>query len=75
MDTYGTLDGVSIVTLAPEMERSIEVIEELVNRGICVSLGRYIPSVTSPKIGFSVLDNVGQGLRPQEGGSTHPLTI
>ncbi|CAI9560452.1 unnamed protein product [Staurois parvus] len=46
MDTYGTLDGVSIVTLAPEMERSKEVIEELVQRGIRVSLGHSVANLS-----------------------------
>lgn len=38
--TYGSLDCVQIVTLAPEMRRSSEVIRELTKRGICVSLGK-----------------------------------
>jgi len=38
--TYGSLDCVRIVTLAPEMKRSSEVIRELNKRGICVSLGK-----------------------------------
>ncbi|XP_072273742.1 N-acetylglucosamine-6-phosphate deacetylase isoform X2 [Pyxicephalus adspersus] len=46
MDTYGTLDGVSIVTLAPEMGRSKDVIEELVQHGICVSLGHSIANLS-----------------------------
>lgn len=38
--TYGSLDCVRIVTLAPEMKRSGEVIRELTKQGICVSLGK-----------------------------------
>lgn len=38
--TYGSLDCVRIVTLAPEIKRSSEVIRELTKRGICVSLGK-----------------------------------
>ncbi|XP_018091976.1 N-acetylglucosamine-6-phosphate deacetylase isoform X2 [Xenopus laevis] len=46
LDTYGTLENVSIVTLAPEMERSKEVIKELVQRGICVSLGHSVANLS-----------------------------
>lgn len=37
---YGNLDHVKIVTLAPELENSSEVIKELVSRNITVSLGK-----------------------------------
>ncbi|XP_078519151.1 N-acetylglucosamine-6-phosphate deacetylase [Lissotriton helveticus] len=43
--TYGSLEGVSIVTLAPEIKRSNEVIAELAKRGICVSLGHSIANL------------------------------
>ncbi|XP_056392277.1 N-acetylglucosamine-6-phosphate deacetylase [Hyla sarda] len=46
LNTYGTLDGVCIVTIAPEMERSGEVIKELVKRGICVSLGHSVANLS-----------------------------
>ena len=39
LEVYGSLDDVSIVTLAPEQPNSTQVIQELVNRGIMVSLG------------------------------------
>ena len=40
LDMYGgNLDDVAIVTIAPEHEKSKEVIEQLVSRGIVVSLG------------------------------------
>ncbi|KAK2543783.1 Amdhd2 [Columba livia] len=43
--TYGSLDCVRIVTLAPEMKRSSEVIQELTQRGICVSLGHSVANL------------------------------
>ena len=42
IDFYGDLDNVAMVTLAPELERSSEVIQELCNRGIRVSMGMIL---------------------------------
>lgn len=38
-DVYGDISNVSIITLAPEKQRALETISELVKRGITVSLG------------------------------------
>nr|XP_012997140.1 N-acetylglucosamine-6-phosphate deacetylase isoform X4 [Cavia porcellus] len=40
--TYGSLDNVRIVTLAPELGRSHEVIKALTAQDICVSLGHSV---------------------------------
>ena len=39
LKTYGNLDHVSIVTLAPESDNCLDVIRILTERGIKVSLG------------------------------------
>uniref|UniRef100_F7FPP9 N-acetylglucosamine-6-phosphate deacetylase n=1 Tax=Ornithorhynchus anatinus TaxID=9258 RepID=F7FPP9_ORNAN len=43
--TYGNLDSVRIITLAPELDRSGEVIRALTTRGICVSLGHSVANL------------------------------
>ncbi|XP_021370122.1 N-acetylglucosamine-6-phosphate deacetylase-like isoform X2 [Mizuhopecten yessoensis] len=45
MQMYGTLDNTAIVTLAPELDRSEEVIKELVSRGIIVSVGHSMSNL------------------------------
>ncbi|XP_067859674.1 N-acetylglucosamine-6-phosphate deacetylase [Heptranchias perlo] len=55
LDTYGSLDNVRIVTLAPELQRSEEVISQLVSRGIRVSLGHSVANLLQAE------DAVNQG--------------
>ncbi|XP_076434110.1 N-acetylglucosamine-6-phosphate deacetylase isoform X4 [Peromyscus maniculatus bairdii] len=45
--TYGSLDNVRIVTLAPELDRSLEVIQALTAQGICVSLGHSVADLAA----------------------------
>ena len=42
---YGSLEDVALVTLAPELKKSSEVIDALVQRGIAVSLGELFQIV------------------------------
>jgi N-acetylglucosamine-6-phosphate deacetylase len=39
---YGSMENVRIITLAPELNNAVEVIEELTERGITVSLGKLM---------------------------------
>ncbi|KAJ8377230.1 hypothetical protein AAFF_G00264580 [Aldrovandia affinis] len=46
LETYGCLDTVAMVTLAPELAGSPAVIQDLAQRGITVSLGHSVASLS-----------------------------
>lgn len=46
LDTYGSLENVAIITLAPEKENSLDVIRELKQKNITVSLGHSMANLT-----------------------------
>ncbi|XP_021500459.1 N-acetylglucosamine-6-phosphate deacetylase isoform X2 [Meriones unguiculatus] len=48
--TYGSLDNVRIVTLAPELDRSREVIQALTAQGIRVSLGHSVADLRAAEV-------------------------
>lgn len=45
-ETYGSLDNVSIITLAPEKENALKVIEDLTKANITVALGHSMANLT-----------------------------
>lgn len=46
LETYGSLENIAIITLAPEKNRALEVIKELTSRNITVSLGHSMSNLT-----------------------------
>lgn len=52
LDTYGSLENVAIITLAPEKENALEVIEELSARNITVSVGHSTANLTQGEAAF-----------------------
>lgn len=46
VETYGNLDNISIITMAPEKENALEVIEELTKQNVTVSLGHSMANFT-----------------------------
>lgn len=45
-DTYGSLDNVSIITLAPEKPGALNVIEDLSAKGITIALGHSMANLS-----------------------------
>lgn len=54
MDVYGSLKNVKIITLAPELESSENVIKQLTEQGITVAVGH---SMASLKHGEAAVQN------------------
>lgn len=46
LETYGSLDNVAIVTLAPEKTNALDVIKALTERNIAVSVGHSVANLT-----------------------------
>lgn len=45
LSTYGSLENISIVTLAPEKPRALDVIRQLTERGICAAVGHSMATL------------------------------
>ncbi|XP_074650123.1 N-acetylglucosamine-6-phosphate deacetylase-like isoform X2 [Tubulanus polymorphus] len=50
LSTYSTLNNIRIVTIAPELLKSVEVTQELVKRGIVVSVGHSMASLAEGEV-------------------------
>lgn len=46
MDTYGSLDNVTIITLAPEKVGALDVIDDLSKKGIAIALGHSMANLS-----------------------------
>lgn len=46
LETYGSLENVAIITIAPEKDKALEVIKSLTSRNITVSLGHSMANLT-----------------------------
>lgn len=45
LDTYGNMDNVKIITVAPELKNALPVIDELSKRNIIVSVGKLLKNI------------------------------
>jgi len=67
-DTYGSLENIGIVTLAPELNGSMEVIKLLSNNGIVVSLGHTSSdmetSIQAVKNGATFITHLFNAMHP-----------
>lgn len=67
-EAYGAVDNISIITLAPEKNNALDVIEELVNRKITVSLGHSMSNLEqgeeAVKRGASLITHLFNAMLP-----------
>lgn len=68
MDTYGSIDNVSLITLAPELPNALEVIKELTARGIVTSVGHSMSNLlegeAAVKEGASLITHLFNAMLP-----------
>ncbi|XP_018579723.1 N-acetylglucosamine-6-phosphate deacetylase [Anoplophora glabripennis] len=67
-DVYGSLDNVQIITLAPELDNSSKVIQELRKRNIIVSVGHSIADLANGEVavnnGASLITHLFNAMLP-----------
>ncbi|KAF3845893.1 hypothetical protein F7725_002971 [Dissostichus mawsoni] len=74
METYGGLDSVAMVTLAPELDGSQSVIRDLCQKGITVSLGHSVANMSQAEEavqhGASFITHLFNAMLPVPAGRT-----
>lgn len=68
IEVYQSLDNIAIITLAPEIKGASSVIEELVKKGIVVSLGHSVANLEQGEIaiqhGASLITHLFNAMLP-----------
>lgn len=78
METYGSLNDVSIITLAPEKSKALEVIDKLAECGITVALGHSMADIHHGEAavahGSNLITHLFNAMLPVSVGSAEPST-
>lgn len=73
LDTYGSLENVAIVTLAPEKPQALDVIEQLTKANVTVSIGHTIADLAQGEVaikhGVKLITHLFNAMLPVNGNS------